>query len=94
MKYHQKRSRPEVALQLEGRVEAGSAGADDDRVHLVDARRWDGAASGDEGHEKGPVGGAVEGSKKAMTAMPSTSQIALMTRKIPMTRLRPVRFVT
>ena len=35
-----------------------------------------GPPAGDERHEKGPVGGAVSGLKKTITAMPSTSQIA------------------
>ena len=87
--------RAELLLQLERGVEAGATGADDDRVEVVDpARRDDGAGGDDQGHENGPVGGAVFGSKKTMTAMPSTSQIALIARRMPTSRLRAVRFVT
>ncbi len=71
-------------------------GTHDDGVHLVDPMRRDepAAAADDERHENGPVGSAVAGSKNAMTAMPSTSQIAASASRTPMIRLRARRCVT
>ncbi len=86
--------RPEVSLQLQRGIQPGATGADDDRVQLVDSRRRNCGAPGHEGHENGPVGGAVSGLKKAITAMPSTSHTTLMTSRMPTSRLRPVRLVT
>ena len=81
--------RPEVALQLEGGVQAGSPGPDHHRVEVVDPRPRAGAVGRvAEAHEKGPMAGAPSGLKVRITKMPSSSQTKVIASRIPIRRLR------
>jgi hypothetical protein len=81
--------RPELLLQLEGGVQAGASGTNHDRVQVVGPWLWPAALGpADEAHEKGPMAGAVFGSKVTITRIPSRSQTKVIASRIPIRSVR------